>query len=94
MTASVGVVETSRAFQFSPANVTVAPGGTVSFSWSDTAQFHDVVVRSGGGELGRSGDPAKSGSFSYTFSAPGTYQFVCEVHEASIPPMRGTVTVQ
>jgi plastocyanin len=70
--------------------VTIAAGGTVSFAWSNTSQFHDVTFDDGPA----SGDPAKSGSFSRTFTSPGTYPFECTVHASSRPPMKGTVTVK
>jgi len=92
--ASVGVTE-SKIFLFSPARVTVGVGGTVSWAWSDTTQFHNVDLKGpDGGVLATSGDVAKSGSLSFRFTQPGTYEFVCETHEFSIPPMKGTVTVQ
>jgi plastocyanin len=92
--ASVGVVE-DKTFLFSPASVAVAVGGTVTWAWSNTTQFHNVALANpDGSPLATSGDVARSGSFSFTFTKPGTYNFVCETHEFSIPPMKGSVTVQ
>lgn len=83
-TAFVGVSTT--AFRWSPAAVTIAPGGSVTFAWN-TSDFHDLSIPAFGLEYG----PMKADSHTVTFPEAGTYPFVCQVHSTT---MRGTVTVQ
>jgi len=61
-------------FSFTPATLTVKAGTTVSLA--NPPVFN-------------SGTPKGTGTFAFTFSTPGTYQYVCQVH----PSMRGTVIV-
>ncbi|MCC6381859.1 MAG: hypothetical protein IT304_05080 [Dehalococcoidia bacterium] len=82
---SAATVTGTAANRWSPGTVSVAAGGTVTWSWSVPVQPHDVTVSG----LGSSGAPTKAGSFSLTFRAPGSYAFVCDVH----PDMTGTVVV-
>jgi plastocyanin len=73
--------------RWSPANVFLAPGGTVQWTWSGTPQPHEVTVE----YSGASSDLATSGAFSSAFpQAPGTYAFRCAVHS----DMTGTVTIR
>lgn len=70
---------------YSPSNITVSVGETVTWVFDDGGMAHDVVAddRSFRSPL------AKSGSFSHTFTEPGTYGYHCTPH----PDMIGTVTV-
>jgi len=72
---------------WSPRDVTVKVGETVT--WNFTGAVHNVASTSTNWsfrtEFGAGQPPA-----SYTFGAPGTYAFVCEVHSNT---MTGTVTV-
>jgi plastocyanin len=72
---------------FAPSTIEVGVGDAVTFSWG--GGFHNVVFDDGT----RSGDPTDQAGveWSRTFTAPGTYPYVCEVH-ASIS-MIGSVTV-
>ena len=76
---------------WSPPNVTVKAGETVTWSFAGTTGFHNVAAASD--NWGRpfdtdiaSGPPPAS----FTFDAPGTYAFVCEAHANT---MSGNVTV-
>jgi plastocyanin len=71
-------------FDFNPANTTVLAGSTVTWTNNDSAR-HDVV----GGPL-HSPTLSRGQSWSYTFSAPGTYSYICSIH----PEMRGSVIVR
>jgi plastocyanin len=71
---------------FSPANIQVTPGTTVTWSWVSGATTHNVSFTDG---AGGSGDKA-SGSFSRTFSAAGTFDYRCTLHGG----MNGTVLVK
>lgn len=83
--ASVGVSE-AGGFFWSPSSVAIAPGGSVTFSWSGGAA-HNLTVPG----LGFSGAISTSDSETLTFPSPGTYRFSCVVHPTT---MNGTVTVQ
>jgi len=86
LSASVGVTGSVRFF-WAPNAVTIAPGGTVTWSWSGPTQPHNVS----GTDFALSTAPLKADSASFTFSAPGVYHFVCDIHPDT---MVGTVTVQ
>ena len=77
---------------FSPANVTVAPGEKVTWVWAGV--FHSSTSDSQiGAEVWDSGI-ISTGSFSHTFTTPGTYPYYCRVH--SFPggtAMNGSVQV-
>jgi plastocyanin len=78
--------------RFEPANVTVAVGATVTWTW--VGGFHNVTSAGNPGFSG-SGDPvAPPKSFSHTFTTPGTYLYFCSVHGSPTAGMRGTVVVQ
>lgn len=79
-------VKATTSLAFSPASVTVAPGGKVEFEFGTTA--HTVNFN------GVAGAPAdipstSSATVERTFSTAGTYQFHCTIH----PGMSGTVVV-
>ena len=82
-------------FAFSPANITVKKGTTVTWTNKDSAT-HTVTgldnnpdPASGAANLPNSGNLASGKSYSFTFLAAGTYQYKCSIH----PSMTGTVTV-
>lgn len=82
---------------FSPASLTVAVNGTVTWNWdscsddpyygqtciSHSVTFDDASVA--GSEV------IQSGSFSKTFATAGTYRYHCAVHGSS---MAGAIVVQ
>lgn len=77
---------------FSPASVTIAAGGSVTWTWASSG--HNVV--------GDNGTPARSGAlanagttYTATFPTAGVYHYYCEAHGApNGVGMSGTVTVQ
>jgi plastocyanin len=71
--------------QFAPATVTVGVGGTVTWS-NDDASKHTVTADNGSFD---SGTLNSGGSYSFTFTAAGTYAYGCDFHGN----MRGTVIV-
>lgn len=83
--AAVGVTGTVRYF-WAPASASIAPGGSVTFSWDSNA-VHDLSISA----LGIATSPKKQFSQTVTFANPGSYAFVCEVHADT---MAGTITVQ
>jgi plastocyanin len=80
---------------FSPSTLTVAAGTTVTWTWSSTAVDHNVVPDDGTTPT-TSGAPTNGPhSYTFTFNAPGTYRFHCQVHGgAGGVGMSGTVVVQ
>jgi plastocyanin len=78
--------------RFEPANVTVAVGTTVTWTW--VGGFHDVTSAGNPGFSGSGAPVAPPRSFSHTFSAPGTYLYFCSVHGSPTAGMRGTIVVQ
>ena len=87
---------------FVPASVNIKAGDTVKWTnpynithtvTFDPAQAQtasDVVLPAGVTPFG-SGDIEEEGTFSHTFTAKGTYKYVCKYHEAM--GMVGTVIV-
>jgi plastocyanin len=75
-------------FTFSPLTLTVKAGTTVTWRFDQESSPHNVVSISSP-VLFNSGGPKGKGTFSFTFTAPGTYPYLCQVH----PTMRGTIVV-
>ncbi len=73
-------------FKFTPATVTVKAGTTVTWTNRDaighTVNFHANGINSP--SILNQGD-----KFSHTFSTPGTYAYICDIH----PFMHGTIVV-
>ena len=70
---------------FTPANIVVAVGTTVTWTWSPNVTTHNVVFSDGA----KSPDQS-AGTFTRTFSAAGTFNYSCTLHSG----MNGTVKVQ
>lgn len=75
-------------YAFAPASITIDEGDTITWTNQDTAP-HTVTTTSGPQSL-NSPYLSKGQSWSYTFSAPGTYEYYCTVH----PDMRARVIVR
>jgi plastocyanin len=73
-------------FAFAPASVTVPAGTTITWTNQDTAP-HTVTSDTG---LWDSGTVNIGGSYSHTFSTPGTFPYHCAIH----PFMKAEVIVQ
>jgi plastocyanin len=83
----VGNAVTIKNFAFAPANLMVKVGTTVTWTNQDS-EAHTVTSQGAGGPL--SSAPLNTGqSYSYTFTKPGTYAYLCTIH----PFMVATVTV-
>jgi len=80
--ASVSVSMADLAFV--PADITVAVGGTVTFT-NDDSVAHEVA-----GDSWSSGSMAPGASYSQTFAAAGSFPIVCTIH----PSMTANVTVK
>ena len=75
--------------RFSPAAITISAGSSVTWTWKG-ANAHNVTFTSGPVALGGSGT-ISSGSFTQTFTTPGTYEYECSIHVST--GMTGTITV-
>jgi plastocyanin len=73
-------------FEFAPAALTVPVGTTVIWTNRD-GTIHTVTSTT---KVFASDGLDQGGTFSHTFTAPGTYPYSCKLH----PRMTGTVTVQ
>jgi plastocyanin len=74
--------------QFSPASLTVAKGAKVTWNWG--GQNPHSVVATFDGQSVQSPTNTGSGTFSFTFNTPGTYNYHCGVHGTA---MSATITV-
>ncbi len=74
---------------FSPAALTVASGTTVTWNFAGAAAPHSVVGKFDGQDV-KSPTNTGSGTFQFTFSKAGTFDYQCGVHG---PSMSGKVTV-
>jgi plastocyanin len=90
---SGGAKVSLKNIQFSPKDITVKPGQTITFT-NDESIPHDVHKQSGpGGDFasGPDGGMQQGDTFELKLDKPGTYQYVCHVHA---PGMAGTITVK
>lgn len=73
-------------FAYTPANLTVPTGATVTWTFEDSA-VHDVMAddKSFSSPLLNDGK-----TYQFTFTKPGSYPYTCSVH----PYMMGALTVQ
>ena len=74
--------------RFADARLTVPVGATVTWVHKGN-NAHTVSALEGAFD---SGTLARGDSFSFTFDAPGTYQYLCRQH--LLQGMRGTITVE
>src|SRR5579863_3497120 len=74
-------------FTFSPQNLTVTAGSTVTWTNKDDIP-HGIA--SANNAFARSQALDTDDNFSFTFTTPGTYQYFCYLH----PHMTGTIGVE
>jgi len=75
------------AFAFGPAKVTAAPGKPVTWVNED-ASPHQITVTTGGPQRGPV--MTKGQSYTHSFAAAGTYDYICGLH----PSMKGQVEIK
>jgi len=86
-TVQVTIVETPITWNYYPQNVTVVLGVNSTVTWVSHSLAYDTVTADGGAF--DSGSIAPGGTFTFTFSSPGTYDYHCIYH----PWMTGTIKV-
>lgn len=78
---------TIQNYAFSPANITVKAGTTVTWTNKDSVA-HTVTETDG--QIGpNSGDVTPNATYTFTFAKAGTYHYHCSIHTEMV----GTVTV-
>ncbi|HTY90029.1 MAG TPA: cupredoxin family copper-binding protein [Methanocella sp.] len=82
--AAAGAQVQIKDYKFQPAQVTIASGGTVTWTNMDSI-VHDVKFKDA-----ESPEMKKGEQYSKTFDKPGTYDYICEIH----PYMKGQVIVK
>jgi plastocyanin len=85
--ASAAVAVTIHGYRFTPSPLTVHVGDTVTWTNQDTAP-HDVTSTAGPQAL-QSPTLHTGESWHYTFTAAGTYSYICSIH----PDMTASLTV-
>jgi len=79
-----------KGFAFGPASVTIAKGGSVTFTNSDSAT-HTVSSGTAPNKDGKFDKEISGGSeTTITLDTPGTYTYFCNIHQS----MKGTIVVQ
>lgn len=77
---------TVRGLDYHPENLTVRRGTVVTWVFDDAPLIHNVAFDDGSA----TSPTFTHGTWTYTFTAPGTYLYHCTFH----PDMVGTVTVR
>lgn len=78
---------TIQNFAFSPASITVRKGTTVT--WTNNDSTAHTVTENDGKDGPASSDVNPGQTYSFTYTAVGTFRYHCSIH----PSMTGTVTV-
>ncbi|TCJ94421.1 copper binding plastocyanin/azurin family protein [Nocardia alba] len=73
--------------KYSPADATIKVGETVTWKFSDKVPHN--VQGIGDKAMGLNSPIIDKGEWSYTFTQPGTFRYLCTLH----PDMRGSITV-
>ena len=87
---SVTVEVTDNAF--SPDEVTIDAGDTVTWDWADSANPHSVVgTNDNAADLESEILTGAGNTFEFTFTEPGEYEYQCSVHGTA---MTGVIVVE
>ena len=84
------ITDSSGSFAFRPASLTIKTGTTVT--WKNTTTVSHTVTSDDGKSFdsGAANPIAAGGTFSFTFTAAGTFAYHCAIH----PFMKATIIVQ
>ncbi len=85
-TAVIGSAVSIADFSYTPANLQVSPGTTVT--WTNSGPSFHTVSSNSGAVTFDSGALGPGGVFTFTFTAPGVYRYACNFHT-----MEGRITV-
>jgi plastocyanin len=85
---AAGHAITMANYAFSPASETISVGDSITWTNTDQAP-HNVTTTSGPVSI-QSPTLNTGQSWSYTFTVPGSYSYICSIH----PDMRATLLVQ
>ena len=88
--AADAVVTADDSSVFGNPNPTINVGERVTWSFANPGTQHNVASSSGNWSWTSGPFSLNHGQHTYTFTAPGTYSYVCQLHP---PGMSGTVTV-
>jgi plastocyanin len=80
----------SAAPGYAPDTIKVVLGTNNTVVWTNNDLAHHTVTSVSGNGSIDSGDMASGAAFNYTFTAPGTYKYICNYHTC----MSGTVVVK
>jgi len=83
----------SGGLNFSPSDITVTPGTTITWTDQDSAAVHDIAftsVPSGASTPGSSPNLSTGDTFQATLTTPGTYHYECQYHSSW---MQGVIVV-
>jgi plastocyanin len=75
---------------YAPDKITVVIGVNNTVTWTNNDPIHHTVTSAPGNGSLNSGDMAQGATYTYTFTTPGTYDYVCVYHAW----MTGTVVVK
>ncbi|GAA3001468.1 cupredoxin domain-containing protein [Actinokineospora diospyrosa] len=84
--AAGGTTVEIKNFTFTPQQLTVAVGTTVTWTFADTAK-HNVKATD---RSFSSNDLSDGATFTHTFDKPGEFPYICSLHQY----MTGTITVR
>ncbi len=84
-------VSSNLNLNFSPNNITVVIGTNNTVTWVNQDSTKHTVTESGPSPSFNSGDILGGKSWSYTFTTPGRYSYICIYHSFW---MKGTVVVK
>ncbi|QUQ62968.1 cupredoxin domain-containing protein [Kutzneria sp. CA-103260] len=87
ISAAAGQAVTMAQYAFAPAALTVHVGDTITWTNQDQAP-HDVTTTSGPVSV-HSPTLSTGQSWTYTFTQPGAYSYICSIH----PDMKAQITV-
>jgi plastocyanin len=78
---------------FNPSTKSVAAGTLITFTNQDGIAHNIISSAVPGGATAINSGNFASGTFTYTFSVSGSYQYYCSIHGGPGSGMHGTITV-